>query len=177
MCGSSSMRAFLQRSAVAVQRIDETVEVGTDNGGDIFGGGSEGGGGLVTAQSIAEGQSKQYTDAFRRLDDVDGAMGVVRGPASVQNETKQLTEPLVVLMGVAPDELEGFESDFETLDGQRVSPADLAPGEIFANEPAAEDLDIDPGDTLEFTSDDIPLAKEAIATGIELLFAAAAVGS
>ena len=37
--------------------------------------------------------------------------------------------------------------------------------------------DIDPGDTLEFTSEDIPLAKEAIATGIELLFAAAAVGS
>jgi len=129
--------------------IDETVEVGSEDGMDIFGdGGGDTGGGLVSALPIAAGQADQYITAFKGIEGVDGALAVVRGPASVQNETKQLTEPVVVVVGVDPAETGGFESDFETVTGERVSPGDLGAGEIFANESAADDLAIDPGDRL-----------------------------
>jgi len=150
--------------------IDEVVQVQSGDEEDpIFG---EGGGGLVSAATIPESQSNQFVRAFRDLDGVDGAIGVVRGPASVQNVTKQQTEPLIILMGVPTDGLEGFESDFETLSGQRVTPGDLAGGEIFANESAAGALDIDPGDELllfvnnephEFTVKDV--LKDRALTG------------
>ncbi|MEX2227964.1 MAG: FtsX-like permease family protein [Dehalococcoidia bacterium] len=155
--------------------IDEIVEVGNDdNGMDVFGGdgGAGGGGGLISAISIPDGQADQYIDAFKRNESVDGALGVVRGPASVQNETKRLTEPLVVVVGIDPAEIEGFESDFETIAGERVSPGDLGEGEIYANEAVAEDLDIDPGDRLslfvggeshEFSVKDV--VKDRVLTG------------
>jgi len=127
--------------------VDETVEVSSGDTADLLDG-SSGAAGLVSAVPISESQARQQVQRIKDIDGVDGAMAVVRGPASAQNVSKKLADPLVALVGLDPAQMEGFTSDLETIDGQNVTPADLADDEIFANESARDELDIATGDTV-----------------------------
>jgi putative ABC transport system permease protein len=68
----------------------------------------------------------------------------------VLNESKGQTEQFVIIVGVPTEGLDGFESDIETVGGERVTPDALGPDEIFASKSAADELDITPGDRLTF---------------------------
>ena len=79
---------------------------------------------------------------------MDGAIKVIRAPAAAQNEARGQAEPIVILFGVDPTDLSGFTTDFVTLDGEEVSPGDLANDEIYINESAADELDTEAGETV-----------------------------
>lgn len=148
--------------------IDEVVQAATDSeNNDPFVGA-----GLVSPLPIPEGQAAQFTESFREMDGVDGALPLLRAPVPVSNAAKGQTEPLAILMGLDTSQMAGFESDIETTAGERVTLDALAEREIYVNEAAAEELDVAPGDVLtlyvggephEFTAKAI--VKDRVLTG------------
>lgn len=110
----------------------------------------EGIGSIISPLPIPERQADGFVSSFLEIDGVDGAMKVMRSPIPVSNTAKGQTEPFALIVGVPADQLVGFESDFETLAGDRVTPDNLARDEIFASEEAADELAIEPGDRLTF---------------------------
>jgi ABC-type lipoprotein release transport system permease subunit len=96
---------------------------------------------------MARSQADEFVGQFRGVDNVDGVMPLIRGAVAVQNVTRGQTEPFAVVVGL-PDDIAGFESDLETIDGELYAPADLAPGELLASKTAAKELAIEAGDKL-----------------------------
>ena len=124
--------------------IDEVVQAQSDKENGHFDAAA-----MIAARPIPEGQAAQYADAFKTIPGVDGAVGVIRGPVPVTNPRAGQTEPVVVLVGLDPSRMQGFESDVETLDGEALSIGALGPDEVYANASAAEKLDIQPGDQIQ----------------------------
>ena len=124
--------------------VDELVQPKADSNRDAFDGSS-----LVSAFTIPESEASSYVAGIKQTQGVDGAVNIVRGPAAAQNEAKGQTEPTVVLLGIDPAQLDGFTSDIETVDGELVSPGDLATDEIYANKSAADKLAITKGDQIK----------------------------
>ncbi len=148
--------------------IDEIAQARTGAEGGLF----EDSESLVSAVTIEEERAAGLATSINDLPGVDGAMIMVRGPASARNESSGLAEPLVLIVGLDADHLAGFESDVENLLGELVSPADLGPDDIFANESAADKLELAIGDRLtifvsgepvKFTVKDI--VKDRLMTG------------
>jgi putative ABC transport system permease protein len=103
---------------------------------------------LINAQPIDQDTANDYVRQIKDTDGVDGALAVMRWPGAATNETKGQSEPLVLLFGVDPTQLAGFESDFVTTGGERVNPGELENSEIYANESAADELDLQAGDVV-----------------------------
>ncbi|HEX3291692.1 MAG TPA: FtsX-like permease family protein [Gaiella sp.] len=77
----------------------------------------------------------------------DGVVGVVVDQMAVQAPRTRQSEPTVTLFGADPAGMDGF-SPIVGSDGQRVSLADLAPGQAYVNTDAADELGVEPGDTV-----------------------------
>ena len=107
-------------------------------------------GGLISAVPIPTDEAERLVGEFRAVEGVDGAIQIVRAPAPALHEAKGQAEPLTLLMGL-PDDMTGFEGDLRNVDGGTVAVTDLGEGEIFASEGAADELDLEPGDTVTFT--------------------------
>lgn len=128
-----------------LHNIDEVVQAQAESGEThVF----EGGGSLISAIPIAQDEAQDLVGRIRGTEGVDGAVSVVRAPVAVQNTAKGQTEPTVVMVGVDPSQLDGFDSDVELLNGDDVDLSALAPDELYANESAADELAIEPGDRL-----------------------------
>ncbi len=141
--GDTTAYSFTNQVYGRLSSVDEALQAETDEEQMAFEAST-----LLSARVIAQEEAAGIADRVRGVDGIDGAMSVIQGPVAVRNETSGLAEPLVVLMGIDAAHLEGFERDFEKLDGTRVSPGDLGPGEIFINEDAADELDAGEGDAL-----------------------------
>ena len=128
-------------------------------------------GSIISPLPIPDVDAGAFIEAFRQVDGVDGAIGVVRGPVPVSNMAKGQTEPLALVMGL-PDDMTGFEADLETLDGKPAPITELGANEVYANETAAEKLDIEPGDRLTLYAQGQPseftvkrIVKDRLLTG------------
>jgi putative ABC transport system permease protein len=128
-------------------------------------------GSIVSPLPIPGAEGAVLVEEFRRVDGVDGAIGVVRGPVPVSNPAKGQTEPLTLAIGL-PDDMAGFESDLETLDGRRAPVSELGQDELYANETAAKKLDIEAGDRLTLFAQGQPstftvraIVKDRVLTG------------
>lgn len=141
--------------------VDEIAQARTGMEAGFF---DEGGGSLVSAVTIEGGRAAELAASINDLPGVDGAMMMVRGPAAARSESSGLAEPLVLITGLEAEQFAGFESDIENLNGELLSPAALGPDEIFANESAADKLELAAGDLVtifvsgkpvEFTVKDI----------------------
>ena len=77
---------------------------------------------------------------FNGSEQVDGVLPALRFPAPVSNPIDELTEPSVVIMGLDPAQLLGFQEDIVTTDGLPVDLSQLARAEVVANESAAQAL-------------------------------------
>ncbi len=104
---------------------------------------------------MSRAQADDFVSQFRDVDNVDGAMALMRGAVAVQNVTRGQTEPFAVVVGL-PDDITGFETDVQTLTGESISPADIAPGELLASESAADELAIEVGDQLTLFANGAP---------------------
>jgi putative ABC transport system permease protein len=103
---------------------------------------------IISALAIPESQADDLLPKIRATQGVDGAIKVIRAPAAAQNTGSGQAEPIVIIIGVDASDLSGFESDFVTLDGVEVSPAELGDDEIYMNASAADALDTEAGDII-----------------------------
>ncbi|HEY8172052.1 MAG TPA: FtsX-like permease family protein, partial [Dehalococcoidia bacterium] len=143
-----SARTDVQSGASADNAKDGDDGTGNDDALNVFFS-------AISPQPIPGDRADELVESFRDIDGVDGAMKVLRGSVSVTNVTKKQSESFAVVVGI-PDDVSGFESDFDTLDGRTIAPSTLAPGEILANEEAAKKLDIEPGDQLQIYANNQP---------------------
>ena len=104
---------------------------------------------ITAAKPIPAAQATQYADQFKTIPGVAGALPVIRGPVPVKDGRSGLSEPLVVLVGLDPTRMQGFESDITTIDGQQVSVSALGADDVYANKSAADKLDIQKGDQIQ----------------------------
>ncbi|HXK34825.1 MAG TPA: FtsX-like permease family protein [Dehalococcoidia bacterium] len=136
--------------------VDEIVQVqsgGDDDDGESFFEGES----LISAAPIEQARADELVQRFRGIDGVDGAVAVIRGPAAASNLARGQTEPLVLLMGVNPSQLDGgFESDLQTVSGESADLTALPEGAIYLNESAADELDARPGDTVTLYAQNQP---------------------
>ncbi|KPK46573.1 MAG: hypothetical protein AMJ77_05745 [Dehalococcoidia bacterium SM23_28_2] len=103
--------------------------------------------------------------------DIDGIAPAIFEPVPVINPRTGLSTPSVFLTGLDPDRMGGFP-DVISLDGKVLDVGALAADEIYLNESAQEELDAQPGDTLQVFVAGIPntfkvvdIVKDKIATG------------
>ncbi len=125
--------------------IDEIVQAKTGEGEQsLFDSTS-----LVSARPMPSIDADPLVSQFLRTPGVDGAVTMIRAPVPVDNPRAGLREPTVVLVGVDPAHMRGFESDLTTTGGQQVSLDDLGPDEIYVNSSTADKLDIQKGDRIQ----------------------------
>jgi putative ABC transport system permease protein len=146
--------------------IDEVVQAQTDEGEGQFDAAT-----LNTAVPIPQTQADRFVQEFRTSPRVDGAVGVLQTTVPVSNAEAGQTEPSVNLVAPNPAQMDGFP-DIESRDGRQLSLAELGPDELYADESAADALDLRPGGPLtlfvrrephEFTVKDI--VKDRVLTG------------
>jgi putative ABC transport system permease protein len=100
--------------------------------------------GIVTVEDI-----DNLFAGFNGNEQVDGVLPALRFPAPVGNPQKELTEPSVVIMGLDPRQMAGFQEDLVTPDGVPVDMSQLDRTEVVVNESAAKALQLVPGQQLE----------------------------
>lgn len=125
-------------------RVDEVVRVST--GGDE----AEFQFGTVVEPPAAfdQRQAERLYAALASNDRVDGVVAFAWELAPAANLNARQTEPAILVTGVDAGHLQGFEADLQTVDGAPVDLASLPEGQIYVNESAADDLAVEPGDTL-----------------------------
>ena len=132
--------------------IDEIVQVksGDDNNGN------NGRSSVEAPAPIPEAQAAALVQQFRSVNGVDGVLPFIRSTVPMSNPRASLTEPLNVLVGLDAASMKGFESDIESVDGERLSMSDLAPDEIYVDKSLSEKLDIVTGDKVQVFTKDQP---------------------
>ena len=123
--------------------VDETVQAFTESEDPFAIGLSS----IISPRPLPEAEARRLVDEIRPLPGVDGAAPIIRGPVPATNQRAALSEPYTVLVGVDPAAMAGFP-DIESLDGELLDVGSLPPGEIYANESAADALELTVGDTV-----------------------------
>ena len=126
---TSSLGQADERISVRGAEIDLAVESGSATGSLYF----------------AQGHIALIEKAVARTGLVDGVAPAIIEPVAVQDTSSRQNEPRVTLFATDPDRMEGFGS-IRTVDGREAPLGDLAPGEIYMNADAADELAAQPGD-------------------------------
>jgi len=77
----------------------------------------------------------------------DGVVGAIADPVAVQAPRTRQSEPSVRLFGADPARLQDF-AEITGPSGERLSLADLGPGEVYLNTDAADELGVRAGDAI-----------------------------
>lgn len=117
--------------------LDEIVEFDADKTGN---GAAEP---FVPESTVAELEAALGDDP-----DIDGIAPVLFEPVPVINPRTGLSTPSAFLTGADPERMDGFP-DIVSLDGEVLDVGALAPDEIYLNESGQDELDAQPGDTLQ----------------------------
>jgi putative ABC transport system permease protein len=96
---------------------------------------------------IDEADFPEVRDAFLATGLVDAVAPAIAETVGVQDVTTQQTEPRVYLTAINPEYGEEFV-DARDVDGGKVTLSDLATGDVYLNQDAADELDAKPGDRL-----------------------------
>jgi len=103
--------------------------------------------------------------------DIDGIAPVIYEPVPVINPRTGLSTPSVFFTGMDPERMGGFP-DIVSRGGKVLDVGVLGPDEIFLNESGQEELDAQPGDTLQVFIANVPhafrvadIVRDTLATG------------
>jgi putative ABC transport system permease protein len=102
---------------------------------------------VAREQSFAAADVQGLIAAVERLPTVDFVLPLYADVAVAVNRDLRLSTPIFTIVGLDPERARGLP-DIESVGGTRLELADLAPGEIYINRSAAEELDIAAGDTI-----------------------------
>jgi putative ABC transport system permease protein len=147
--------------------VDETVQAFTESEDPFVAGLSS----IISPRPIPEDEARGLVEQIAALPGIDGAAPLIRGPLPATHRKAGLSEPYTILAGVDPAAMSGFP-DITSLDGEPLRLSDLAEGEIYANESAADKLELAPGDTVTLLSAGQPyelrvraIVKDRLLTG------------
>jgi putative ABC transport system permease protein len=128
-------------------------------------------GGSAADPFVPESTLAELEAALGDDPDIDGIAPALFEPVPVINPRTGLSTPSAFFTGMDPDRMEGLP-DIVSLDGSVLDLGVLAPDEIYLNESAQEELDAQPGDTLQVFIRGIPnkftvvdIVKDKLATG------------
>jgi len=124
--------------------------------------------GAVEAAGIEYFPEGHYEEIAAALDGsplVDGVAPAVIETVAVQDVTSRQNEPRVSLFGSEPEALSGF-GEIRADNGDVVSLADLAPGDVYLNADGAEELGAEVGDTVRLLAGD-SVAPARVAAVVE----------
>lgn len=127
--------------------VDEIVQFETQAEGAAFAGGD------LTIPSAVVDDLEAVTS---NDPDIDGMAPVLLERVPAVNEGTRLSIPNVGMVGLDPERMEAFP-DIVSLDGQTRRVAELAEDEVYVNESAAADLDVQAGDTVTVYFEGEPL--------------------
>ena len=137
--GTGDTLTFSIRKAVVdgLGTIDEIVLSARPGEGDQFGG----------AAYVPMERFTTLQQELAGVSEIDGLAPGLAETAPTVNDRTSLSEGRMQIAGVNPATLQGF-GGFRLLDGSEVRVEDLAPGEVFINTAAADELEAIPGDSL-----------------------------
>ncbi|MDI6857661.1 MAG: FtsX-like permease family protein [Dehalococcoidia bacterium] len=118
--------------------VDEIVQFETQAEGVAFAGSD------LTIPSAVVDDLEAVTSADP---DIDGMAPVLLERVPAVNEETRLSIPNVGMVGLDPERMEAFP-DVVSLDGRTLRVGDLAEDEVYLNESAADELDVQAGDTV-----------------------------
>ena len=124
--------------------VDETIVSGERDEGEAFGDET---GDALRDTPFDESAAQPIIESLRQNENVDFVVPVYGDVAVAVNTAESLSTPLFTLQGVDPESASGLP-DLRNVEGGTVEVADLADGEIYLNESAAEDLNLAAGETL-----------------------------
>lgn len=81
---------------------------------------------------------------------IDGFLPMLFEQVPVVNPSANLSEPVIQIAGMDAGSLEGFPDVISVETGETLDIASLGDDELFMNAAAAEDLDVSPGDRIQF---------------------------
>lgn len=94
--------------------------------------------------------------ALNGNEDVDGVLPGLRFPVPASDELNERTEPQVVVMGLQPSAMAGFEDDVVTLIGAALPVTQLRFNEAYINESTAIALSLEPGERINLFIGRVP---------------------
>ena len=103
--------------------------------------------------------------------DIDGIAPIIFEPVPVINPRTGLSTPSAMLTGVDPDRMDSFP-DIVSRGGKVLDVGTLGPDEIYLNESGQDEIDAQPGDTLQVFVANVPhafrvvdIVRDTVATG------------
>ena len=141
--GDTVSRSLTSEVYNILGHVDETIQVGEIASEQEFEFDT-----ALRGEPLPEALVAQLDDLLKDEDEIDGLMPVLAEPVAVLNPRARLSEPLAIITGVDAGRLQAFP-DVVDRDGQAVELAALADDELLVNESLAEELNAEPGDTLE----------------------------
>jgi putative ABC transport system permease protein len=128
-------------------------------------------GGSAAAPYVPESTLGELEAALGHDPDIDGIAPALYEPVPVIDPRTGLSTPSAFFTGMDPERMGGFP-DIISLDGKVLDLRALAPDEIYLNESAQQELDAEPGDTLQVFVQGTPhsfkvadIVKDKLATG------------
>jgi putative ABC transport system permease protein len=112
------------------------------------------GGSSTVADENANISGEEYQTFLQEFDsagipNADGAVGVLIEFVPVVNQDTGLSEPNVGLTGVDADRVDAFPDFIDADSGDELALSELSDSEVLVNESAADELDAEPGQTIE----------------------------
>lgn len=104
--------------------------------------------GVSRTRSFAAPEVEGVVSRIAALDTVDHVVPVYADVAVAINPERRLSTPIFTIVGLDPVRAAGLP-DIESISGERLSVTDLAPGELYVNRSAAEELDVRAGDSIQ----------------------------
>jgi len=141
--GDTINRSISAEAYDVLGHVDETILIGEDldEGIEV----------VVRREPVPQSLVAELEERLEADEEIDGLMPVIAEPVAVINPRSQLSEPLVVLVGVDASRLDAFP-DIVDSEGRPVDVATLADDEVLVNESLADELSAEPGDLLEVFS-------------------------
>ncbi|MGH9204121.1 MAG: FtsX-like permease family protein, partial [Vicinamibacterales bacterium] len=143
--GDTVDHSISKQAFTLLGHVDETVQ--GDRANDLDDPKLEGENGI----DIPADQYAAFQEAIAAMnsEDIDGSMGVLFEVVPAINPESQLSEPDVTFTGLDTEALAGFPDVISTPTGEELDVASLGPDEAFMNESAADQLGVQPGDTVQ----------------------------
>ena len=146
--GDTLDHSISKQAYTLLGHVDETIQ--GDRANDLDDPKLEGENGIdITSDQYA---AFQEALAARNSENIDGSLGVLFEIVPVSNPKSQLSEPDVTFTGLDADALTGFPDIISATTGEELDVASLASDEVFVNESAADQLGVEPGDTVQVFS-------------------------
>src|SRR3990170_3223064 len=142
--GDTVDRSITSEAYTILGSMDEVIQLRAGNEDEGFGDPTEG---VVREESFSEESVAPLIETIAAYPEVDAVVPGYSDLAVAVNFEERLSSPLFTVLGLDPERSRDLP-DIEDVRGGRLRLDDLAAGEIYVNESAAEELNVRAGDAI-----------------------------